>query len=127
MRPDPAATPFADGTICCYTDQSNLLIALLRVRLGSENDPRTQGFRLRGSGRSNELLKLLGFICREFYWIAGFGATHRCLPPTSSRRRIPSTVRPVQSVGWDTKTLILGSAHPHLGVHVSGVDVLILC
>src|SRR5918912_944573 len=78
---DPAATPRAHRAIRGAQRRGNLLIALLGVGMGCQNDPGTHGLRLRCTVRTDKLLKLLGFFSCQFNWISGFGTSHMLSPP----------------------------------------------
>jgi len=62
MGRHPASAPFAHGAIRRANGSSNLLVVLLRMFMGSQNDPRTHRQRLRRRVSTDELLKLLGFF-----------------------------------------------------------------
>ena len=89
----PTSTPFADAAIRGANDRGNLLVVLLRMFMGSQDNPGTYGQRLRCSMCSDELLKLLGFFSGQFNWMSGFGTTHVLSPPTLS---LSSLVPPVK-------------------------------
>ena len=84
MRLDPAATPRAHRAVSGAHDRGNLLIALLGMLMGGENDPGTHGQRLRRRVSSDELLKVLNFFSGQCNWISGFGTSHGLSPPTPS-------------------------------------------
>src|SRR5438105_9902832 len=84
MRLDPAATPRAHRAIRRAYRRGNLLIALLRMGVGAQNDPGTHRQRLRGAVSSDEVLKVPGFFSGQFNWISGFGTSHMLSPPTPS-------------------------------------------
>src|SRR5690242_21594449 len=84
MGRHPAAAPFADGAIRGADGSGNLLVVLLRMFMGSQNDPGTHRRGLRCGMGTDELLKLLGFFSRQFNWMSGFGTTHWLSPPTLS-------------------------------------------
>jgi hypothetical protein len=84
MRLDPAATPRAHRAVRRAHDRGNLLIALLGMLMGCENDPSTHGKRLRRHVSSDELLKALGFFSGQCNWIRRFGTSHELSPPNPS-------------------------------------------
>jgi hypothetical protein len=81
---DPASTPSADGAISGAHDRGNLLIALLGMLMGRQNDPGTHGKRLWCGVRSDEVLKALGFFNSQCNGISRFGSSHMLSPPTPS-------------------------------------------
>jgi hypothetical protein len=62
MRFDPAATPSAHGAIRGAYCRGDLLIALLRMGVGGQNNPGTHRQCLRCAVSSDELLKALGIF-----------------------------------------------------------------
>src|SRR5205085_7841521 len=57
----PSSAPFAHGAIRRANGSSNLLVVLLRMFMGSHNDPRTHRQRLRRWGGKDGVVKLVGF------------------------------------------------------------------
>src|SRR5436309_1487438 len=84
MRLDPAATPGAHRAIGSAYRRGNLLIALLGMGVGGQNDPGTHRQCLRCAVSSDEVLKALGFFSSQCNWISGFGTSHMLSPPTPS-------------------------------------------
>jgi hypothetical protein len=64
MRLDPASAPGAHGAISGANGYSNLLIILLGMFMGSENDPGSHGQRLGRRVRTNKMLKMVDFFSR---------------------------------------------------------------
>src|SRR5437667_11293406 len=81
---DPASAPSAHSAISGAHHRCDLLIALLGMLMGSQNDPGTHGQRLRRRVRTDEVLKALDFFSGQFNWISGFGTSHVFSPPSPS-------------------------------------------
>src|SRR5438128_9130392 len=84
MSLDPATAPGAHGAIRGAHARGNLLIALLGMGIGAQNDPGAYCQRLWRGVRSDEVLKALGFFSGQLNWRSGFGNTHVSSPPTPS-------------------------------------------
>ena len=84
MGLDPAAAPGTNGAVSGANCQGNLLIALLGMGMGCQNNPSTYGQRLRRRVGSDELLKVFSFFSGQLNWISGFGTSHVLSPPTPS-------------------------------------------
>jgi hypothetical protein len=80
----PAPTPLTHCAIGSATGQSDLLVTLLRMLIGGQNDPRSHDERLGGAESTNELFKPFGFRIRQVNGITGIGSTHFFLPPIFS-------------------------------------------
>ena len=93
MGLDPASTPGAHRTITGANGRGNLLIALLRMGIRSQNDSSTHGEGLRRRVCSNEVLKVFGFFSGQFDWISGFGTTHVFSPPAPSLSSLVDAVK----------------------------------
>src|SRR5205814_3420065 len=93
MRLDPAAAPGTDGAVSGANGQGNLLIALLGMGMGCQNNPGTHGQCLRRRVGSDELLKVLSVFSGQCNWIGGFGTSHGLSPPTPSLSSLISLVK----------------------------------
>ena len=76
MGRHPAPTPLTHRAIGGVTGPSDLLVTLLRMLIGCQNDPRSHDERLGSAGSTNELFKPLGFRIRQVNGITGIGTTH---------------------------------------------------
>lgn len=84
MRLDPAPAPRADRAVSGTHDRGNLLIALLGMDMGRQNDPGTHGQCLLRRVGTDKVLKVLDFFSGQCNWISGFGTSHVLSPPTPS-------------------------------------------
>src|SRR5258708_23165570 len=84
MRFDPASAPGTNRAICGANRQGNLLIALLGMGMGGQNNSSPHGERLWRRVGSDELLKVLSVFSGQCNWISGFGTSHGLSPPTPS-------------------------------------------
>src|SRR5712692_8375332 len=80
----PAPTPLTYCAISGPTGRSDLLVTLLRMLIGGQNDPRSHDERLGSAGSTNQLFKPFGFRIRQVNGITGIGSTHFFLPPSLS-------------------------------------------
>src|SRR6266571_9528185 len=93
MGLDPSPSPFAHRAIRGANGLGDLLVTLVRMLIGYQNDPNSPDERLGCAGSSNEVFKLLGFRSRQVNGITGIGTAHFLSPPTLS---LSSLVRPVK-------------------------------
>src|SRR5947209_20524275 len=84
MRLDPASAPGAHRAVSRPHGGGNLLIALLGMLVGIQNDAGPHGQRLRRRVSSDEVLKVPGFFSGQFNGISGFGTSHGLSPPLPS-------------------------------------------
>jgi hypothetical protein len=93
MSADPSPAPFAYRTIRGACERGNLLVAQFGMFPSTHNDPSPHCQRLRCGMSSDEMMKVFGFIGRQFYAMSGFGTTHLVSPPTSSLSSLVGTVK----------------------------------
>ena len=94
MGRHPASAPGADRTISRAHGRGNLLIALLGMGVGRQNDAGTYRQRLWCPVSLDQVLKALGFFSRQLNRISGFGTSHGLSPPTPSLSSLADVVKP---------------------------------
>src|SRR6266516_1327132 len=84
MGRHPAPTPLPHSAISGASRLSDLLVTLLRMLVGGQNDPNSHDEGLGRAGSSQKMFKLLGFRSRELNGITGMGTAHFLSPPPPS-------------------------------------------